>query len=64
MLENSHNAGNTQDATWRWIITLLEYTVYGVHVVEVETRGTTNECAACGVETVKPILAREDSDPS
>ena len=33
-------------------------------VVEVEARGTTKECAECGVETAKPLWVREHSCPS
>jgi len=66
MLEQSHNARNKQDAAWRQFITLLEYKadLYGCHVVQVEARGTTKECASCGVETAKPIWVREHSCPS
>ncbi|MFQ3318670.1 MAG: putative transposase [Natronomonas sp.] len=66
MLEKSHNARNKQDAAWRQFITLLEYKggLYGCHVVQVEARGTTKECASCGVETAKPIWVREHSCPS
>ena len=57
MLEQSHNARNKQDAAWRRFITLLDYKadLYGCHVVQVEARGTTKECASCGLETAKPI---------
>jgi len=66
MLEQSHNARNKQDAAWRQFITLLEYKakLYGTHVVQVKPRGTTKECASCGVETPKPIWVREHSCPS
>ncbi len=66
MLEDSHNARNKQDAAWRQFITLLEYKaeLYGVHVEQVEPRGTTKECASCGVETAKPLWVREHSCPS
>jgi putative transposase len=66
MLEQSHNARNKQDAAWRQFITLLEYKAdrHGTHVVQVETRETTKECAACGVEMAKPIWVREHSCPS
>jgi len=66
MLEQSHNARNKQDAAWRQFTTLLEYKaeLYGTHVVQVEPRGTTKECACCGVETAKPIWVREHSCPS
>ncbi len=66
MLKQSHNAQNKQDAAWRQFITLLEYKadLYGCHVKQVEARGTTTECASCGVETAKPIWVREHSCPS
>ena len=66
MLEQSHNARNKQDAAWRQFITLLQYKgeLYGTHVVQVEARGTTKECASCGVETAKPVWVREHSCPS
>ncbi|MCL9818121.1 RNA-guided endonuclease InsQ/TnpB family protein [Natronocalculus amylovorans] len=66
MLQGDGNARNTQDAAWRQFITLLEYKgdLYGTHVVQVPSRGTTKECACCGVETAKPIWVREHSCPS
>jgi putative transposase len=66
MLEQSHNARNKQGAAWRQFITLLKYKadLYGCHVVQVKSRGTTKECASCGVETAKPIWVREHSCPS
>jgi putative transposase len=66
MLQGDGNARNKQDAAWRQFITLLEYKgdLYGTHVVQIEARGTTKECASCGVETAKPIWVREHSCPS
>ncbi|WP_276298868.1 RNA-guided endonuclease InsQ/TnpB family protein [Halorussus lipolyticus] len=66
MLQGDRNARNKQDAAWRQFITLLEYKgdLYGTHVVQVEARGTTKECAKCGVETAKPIWVREHSCPA
>jgi putative transposase len=66
MLEQSGNARNKQDAAWRQFISLLEYKakLHGCHVVQVEAAGTTKECAACGVETPKPIWVREHSCPA
>jgi putative transposase len=66
MLEHSHNARNKQDAAWRQFITLLEYKadLHGTHLVHVEARGTTKECASCGVKAAKPIWVREHSCPS
>lgn len=66
MLEQSHNARTKQVVAWRQFITLLDYKadLYGTHVVQVEARGTTKECASCGVETRKPIWVREHSCPA
>ncbi len=66
MLQGDGNARNKQDAAWRQFITLLEYKadLHGTHVVQVEARGTTKECAKCGVETAKPIWVREHSCPA
>ncbi|QLG48531.1 RNA-guided endonuclease InsQ/TnpB family protein [Natrinema halophilum] len=66
MLQDDGNARNKQDAAWRQFITLLEYKgdMHGTHVVQVEARGTTKECASCGVETAKPIWVREHSCPA
>ncbi len=66
MLQGDGNARNKQDMAWRQFITLLEYKadLYGAHVVQVEARGTTKECASCGVETAKPLWVREHSCPS
>ena len=66
MLQGDGNTRNKQAAAWRQFITLLEYKdeLYGTHVVQVEARGTTKECATCGVETAKPIWVREHSCPS
>lgn len=66
MLQGDGDARNKQDSAWRQFITLLEYKadLHGCHVVQVEARGTTKECASCGVETAKPIWIREHSCPS
>ncbi|WP_436903623.1 RNA-guided endonuclease InsQ/TnpB family protein [Halovenus halobia] len=66
MLETSQNAKNKQDAAWSRFIELLEYKgdLHGTHVETVEPRGTTKECAFCGVETAKPIWVREHSCPA
>lgn len=66
MLQCSHNARNKQDAAWRQFIQLLEYKaeLYGCHVVQVEARETTKECAACGSEVEKELWVREHSCPT
>jgi len=45
---------------------LLEYKCEreGTHFVAVNPRGTTNECASCGVSTDKPLWVREHSCPA
>ena len=66
MMETSQNAKNKQDAAWSRFIELLEYKadLHGTHVEKVKPEGTTKECAVCGVETAKPIWAREHSCPA
>jgi putative transposase len=66
MLESSENARNKAEVGWRDFITILEHhgEKNGCHVVEVSSRGTTKECASCGVETQKPLWVREHSCPS
>lgn len=66
MLQGDGNARNKQNAAWRQFITLLEYKgdLSGTHVIQVPARVTTKECAACGVETEKPIWVRDHSCPA
>ena len=66
MLQGDGNARNKQDAAWRQFITLLDYKadLYSTHVVQVEARGTTKECASCDVEVEKELWVREHSCPS
>ena len=66
MLETSQNAKNKQDAAWSRFLDFLEYKAdrHGTHVEKVEPKGTTKECAVCGVETEKPIWVREHSCPA
>jgi putative transposase len=66
MLEGSQNARNKAEVGWRDFITILEHHAdkHGCHVVEVEPRGTSKECAECGVETAKPLWVREHSCPA
>ena len=66
MLESAKNARNTAEVGWRDFLTILTHhgEKNGCHVVEGDPRGTTTECAACGVETVKPLWVRERSCPS
>jgi len=66
LLERPQNARNTAEVGWRDFITILEHhgDKHGCHVVEVNPRGTTKECAECGVETAKPLWVREHSCPA
>ena len=66
MLESSENARNKAEVGWRDFITILEHhgDKNGCHVVLVDPRGTTKECASCGVETRKPLWVREHSCPA
>jgi putative transposase len=45
---------------------MLEYKCEreGTHFVAVNPRGTTKECASCGVSTEKPLWVREHSCPA
>ncbi|MEF8841728.1 MAG: transposase [Haloarculaceae archaeon] len=66
MMESPSNSRNTASAAWRTFLSLLEYKCEreGTHFVAVNPRGTTKECAACGVETAKPLWVRDHSCPS
>jgi putative transposase len=66
MLESPQNARNKAEVGWRDFRMILEHhgEKNGCHVVEVEPRGTTKECAECSVETQKPLWVREHSCPS
>ncbi|MFQ3293026.1 MAG: putative transposase [Natrialbaceae archaeon] len=66
MLESPRNSRNTASAAWNTFTSMLEYKCEreGTHFVEVEPEGTTKECAACGVETDKPLWVREHSCPA
>ena len=66
MLESGDNARNKVDVGWRGFITILEHhgEKNGCHVVQADPRGTTKECASCGVSTDKPLWVREHSCPT
>lgn len=66
MLKTPQNARNKAEVGWRDFIIILEHhgDKNGCHVVEVDPRGTTKECASCGVSMRKPIWVREHSCPS
>jgi putative transposase len=66
MIESPSNSRNTASAAWRTFLSLLEYKCKreGTHFVAVNPRGTTKECASCGVSTEKPLWVREHSCPA
>jgi putative transposase len=66
MLESASNSRNTASAAWGTFLSLLEYKCKreGTHFVAVNPRGTTKECASCGVSTEKPLWVREHSCPA
>ncbi|KAB7512998.1 transposase, partial [Halosegnis rubeus] len=66
MMESPSNSRNTASAAWRAFLSLLEYKCEreGTHFVAVNPRGTTKECASCGVSTDKPLWVRDHSCPA
>ncbi len=57
MLETDGNARNKAEVGWSDFRAILEHHCdkHGTRYVEVNPRGTTKECASCGVETDKPL---------
>ncbi|WP_256403805.1 RNA-guided endonuclease InsQ/TnpB family protein [Halorubrum salinum] len=66
MMESPSNSRNTASAAWRTFLSLLEYKCKreGTYFVAVDPRGTTKECASCGVLTEKPLWVCEHSCPA
>ena len=66
LVELPGNSRNRAGASWGTFLRMLEYKCEreGAHFVAVDPRGTTKECASCGVETDKPLWVREHSCPS
>ncbi|WP_227379020.1 RNA-guided endonuclease InsQ/TnpB family protein [Haladaptatus halobius] len=66
LMELPDNSRNRAGASWGTFLRMLEYKCEreGTHYVAVNPRGTTKECAACGVSTDKPLWVREHSCPS
>jgi putative transposase len=66
MMQFTSNSRNRASAAWGTFLRMLEYKCdrEGVHFVPVDPRGTTKECAQCGVESDKPLWAREHSCPA
>ncbi len=61
MMESPSNSRNTASAAWRTFRSLFEYKCEreGAHFVAVNPKGTTKECASCGVSTEKPLWVRQ-----
>jgi len=66
LVELPGNSRNRADAAWGTFLRMLEYKCEreGTHFVAVNPRGTTKECASCGVSTEKPLWIREHSCPA
>ena len=66
MLESPQNARNKTEVGWRDLIQIFQHhgEKHGCYVVKVDPRGTSKECAACGVESAKPVWVREHSCPA
>ncbi|OYR59782.1 transposase, partial [Halorubrum ezzemoulense] len=63
LVELPRNSRNRVGAAWGTFLGMLEYKCEreGTHFVAVNPRGTTKECASCGVKTEKPLWMREHS---
>ena len=66
LVELPGNSRNRAGAAWGTFLRMLEYKCdrEGTHFVAVNPRGTTKECASCGVSTEKPLWVREHSCPA
>ena len=66
MRELPGNSRNRAGAAWGTFLRMLDYKCEseGTHFVAVNPRGTTKECASCGVSTEKPLWVREHSSPA
>jgi len=66
LVELPRNSRNRAGAAWGTFLGMLEYKCEreGTHFVAVNPRGTTKECASCGVKTGKPLWMREHSCPA
>jgi putative transposase len=65
LMELPGNSRNRAGAAWGTFLRRLEYKCEreGRHFVAVNPRGTTKECASCGVSTDKPLWVREHFCP-
>jgi putative transposase len=66
LVELPGNSRNRAGAAWGTFIRMLGYKCEreATHFVAVNPRGTTKECASCGVSTEKPLWVREHSCPT
>jgi len=66
LVELPRNSRNRAGVAWGTFLGMLEYKCEreGTHFVAVNPRGTTTECASCGVKTGKPLWMREHSCPA
>ena len=66
LIELPGNSRNRAGAAWGTFRRMLEYKCEheGTHFVAVNPRGTTKECASCGVSTDKPLWVREHACPA
>lgn len=65
MVKNHHLAKSISDAAWHGFREWLEYfgKVYGVPVIAVEPKFTSQNCSNCGEKVVKTLSARTHSCP-
>jgi putative transposase len=66
LIELPSNARNHAGAAWGTFLQMLEYKCEreGTRFVAIDPKGTTKECASCGIKTDKPLWVREHSCPS
>ncbi|WP_129113743.1 RNA-guided endonuclease InsQ/TnpB family protein [Halegenticoccus tardaugens] len=66
LVELPGNSRNRAGAAWGTFLRMLEYKCEreGTHFIAVNPRGTTKECAACGVSTDKPLWVHEHYCPA
>jgi putative transposase len=66
LVELPGNSRNRAGAAWGMFLRMLEYKCEreGTYFMAVNPRGTTKECASCGVSTDKPLWVREHACPA
>ncbi|MFD1513972.1 RNA-guided endonuclease InsQ/TnpB family protein [Halomarina rubra] len=66
LVELQGNSRNRASAAWGTFLQMLDYKCEreGTHFVAVNPKGTTKECASCGVSTDKPLWVREHACPA